>query len=76
MYISKSKVDDNRMSYSEHSIKVLLFHYCRFISLRWSENVLCEQPFCFLNKKQLVKLRLRALRAGVWFRALPRIDKL
>jgi hypothetical protein len=29
----------------------------------------------FLNKKQLVKLRLKAMRAGVWFRALPRIDR-
>jgi hypothetical protein len=29
----------------------------------------------FLNKKQLIKLRLKAIRAGVWFRALPRIDR-
>jgi hypothetical protein len=29
----------------------------------------------FLNKTQLVKLRLKAIRAGVWFRALPRIDR-
>ena len=29
----------------------------------------------FLSKTQLVKLRARALRAGVWFRALPRIDR-
>jgi len=28
-----------------------------------------------LDKKQLVKLRLKAIRAGVWFRALPRIDR-
>ena len=29
----------------------------------------------FLNKAQLMKLRLKAMRAGVWFRALPRIDR-
>ena len=29
----------------------------------------------FLNKARLMKLRLKAMRAGVWFRALPRIDR-
>jgi hypothetical protein len=29
----------------------------------------------FLTKTQLIKLRLKAMRAGVWFRALPRIDR-
>jgi hypothetical protein len=29
----------------------------------------------FLNRGQLVKLRLKAMRSGVWFRALPRIDR-
>jgi hypothetical protein len=29
----------------------------------------------FLEKAQLQKLRLRAIRAGVWFRSLPRIDR-
>jgi hypothetical protein len=28
-----------------------------------------------LNRTQLVKLRIKAMRAGVWFRALPRIDR-
>ena len=28
-----------------------------------------------LNRSQLVKLRLKAMRAGVWFKALPRIDR-
>jgi len=28
-----------------------------------------------INKMQLVKLRLKAIRAGVWFRALHRIDR-
>jgi len=31
--------------------------------------------FSFLNKTQLVKLRLKAMRAGVWFKALRRIDR-
>jgi ribosome maturation protein Sdo1 len=39
------------------------------------KTTLHKKPFCFLNKKQLVKLRLKALRAGVWFKALPRIDR-
>ena len=29
----------------------------------------------FLDKDSLVKLKLKAMRAGVWFRALPRIDR-
>jgi hypothetical protein len=28
-----------------------------------------------LNRIQLMKLRIKAMRAGVWFRALPRIDR-
>jgi hypothetical protein len=28
-----------------------------------------------LTKGQLVKLKLKAMRSGVWFRALPRIDR-
>jgi hypothetical protein len=28
-----------------------------------------------LEKKQLLKLKLKAMRAGVWFKALPRIDR-
>jgi hypothetical protein len=29
----------------------------------------------FLSKTQLIKLKLKAIRAGVWFKALPRIDR-
>ncbi len=29
----------------------------------------------FLDKPALVKLKLKAMRAGVWFRSLPRIDR-
>jgi len=34
-----------------------------------------KSRFSFLEKTQLVKIKLRAMRAGVWFRALPRIDR-
>jgi galactitol-specific phosphotransferase system IIC component len=34
-----------------------------------------RKTFGFLSKAQLVRLRLKAMRAGVWFRALPRIDR-
>ena len=40
-----------------------------------SKTVLLENTFSFLTKTQLMKLRLKAMRAGVWFRALPRIDR-
>jgi len=39
------------------------------------KTVLQENTFSFLTKTQLIKLRLKAMRAGVWFRALPRIDR-
>jgi hypothetical protein len=39
------------------------------------KTVLQENASGFLNKTQLIKLRLKAMRAGVWFRALPRIDR-
>jgi hypothetical protein len=29
----------------------------------------------FLEKAHLMKLKLKAMRAGVWFKALPRIDR-
>jgi hypothetical protein len=40
-----------------------------------AKTVFRESTFSFLNKSQLVKLKVRALRAGVWYRALPRIDR-
>jgi hypothetical protein len=39
------------------------------------KTALSKKAFCFLNKTQLIKLKLRAIRAGVWFKALPRIDR-
>ena len=39
------------------------------------EIVMQDNASSFLNKAQLIKLRLKAIRAGVWFRALPRIDR-
>lgn len=29
----------------------------------------------FLSRKQLVQMKIRAIRSGVWFKALPRIDR-
>lgn len=40
-----------------------------------SENMLHDVDSGFLEKAQLLKLKLKAMRAGVWFRALPRIDR-
>lgn len=34
-----------------------------------------ESSFRFLDKAQLLKLRNRAMRSGVWFKALRRIDR-
>ena len=34
-----------------------------------------NSTFSFLNKAQLMKWKLKAMRAGVWFRVLPRIDR-
>jgi hypothetical protein len=39
------------------------------------KNISRRNAFGFLSKAQLVKLRLRAVRSGVWFKALPRIDR-
>jgi hypothetical protein len=40
-----------------------------------STTALQNSTFSFLDKTQLIKLKLKAMRAGVWFRALPRIDR-
>jgi hypothetical protein len=34
-----------------------------------------ERSFIFLEKTKLVKVKRKAIRAGVWFRALRRIDR-
>jgi len=39
------------------------------------KTALPENEVGLINKKQLAKLRLKAIRAGLWFRALPRIDR-
>ena len=39
------------------------------------KTALRRNSFSLLNRAQLVKLKLKAIRAGVWFRALPRIDR-
>jgi hypothetical protein len=38
-------------------------------------TVVCDGASGFIGKEQLLKLKLKAMRAGVWFRALPRIDR-
>lgn len=37
--------------------------------------VVDDTAFRFLNKKQLLKLKAKAMRRGVWFKALQRIDR-
>ena len=39
------------------------------------KTVTRKKAFCFLSKTQLIKLKLKAIRAGVWFKTLPRIDR-
>jgi len=39
------------------------------------ENVPRDCSFSFLDKTQLLKLKLKAMRAGVWYRTLRRIDR-
>lgn len=39
------------------------------------ETALRIKPFNFINKPQLIRLKLKAIRAGVWFKALQRIDR-
>jgi hypothetical protein len=34
-----------------------------------------RESFVFLDKSQLVKMKLKAVRAGVWYKALKRIDR-
>ena len=35
----------------------------------------CDGASKFIGKEQLLNLKRKAIRAGVWFRALPRIDR-
>ena len=39
------------------------------------ESELRSNSFGFLDRTQLFKIKLRAMRAGVWYRALRRIDR-
>ena len=39
------------------------------------QTVMQDGSSSFLNKTQLIKLKFKAMRAGVWFKALPRIDR-
>jgi hypothetical protein len=40
-----------------------------------AENRTRNGDFVFLRKSHLIKLKLKAIRSGLWFRALPRIDR-
>ena len=40
-----------------------------------TKTALSKKTSSFINKNQLIRLRSKAKRAGVWFRALPRIDR-
>ncbi len=40
-----------------------------------AKTALSKITSSLINKNQLIKLRSKAKRAGVWFRALPRIDR-
>jgi hypothetical protein len=44
------------------------------IKLRHNNNLQIN-PSNILNRTQLLKIKCKALRAGVWFKALPRIDR-
>jgi hypothetical protein len=39
------------------------------------QTVMQDASSSFLNRTQLIKLKFKAMRAGVWFKALPRIDR-
>jgi len=39
------------------------------------KSVLHDASSSFLGRAQLMKLRLKAMRSGVWFRSLSRIDR-
>jgi len=39
------------------------------------KNMLHNADSGFLERAQLLKLKLKAMRSGVWFRGLPRIDR-
>lgn len=39
------------------------------------KGVTQNSSFSFFDRTQLLKLKMKAMRAGVWYRALPRIDR-
>jgi hypothetical protein len=47
----------------------------RGIEVNMAKNVFNNVCSGFLGKAQLLKLKLKAVRAGVWFKVLPRIDR-
>ncbi len=45
------------------------------LRLRLVKEALRKVKFDLLDRGTLVRLKLRAMRAGIWFRSLPRIDR-
>jgi hypothetical protein len=43
--------------------------------LSMHKNIQHAKESGFLEKAQLLKLKMKAMRSGVWFKALPRIDR-
>ena len=41
----------------------------------WLKIELQNNSSIFLNRAHLIKFKFKAIRAGVWFKALPRIDR-
>ena len=43
--------------------------------LMFNRNLVGGRTFCFIGRAQLAKLKAQALRRGVWFKTLRRIDR-
>jgi uncharacterized membrane protein len=63
---------DHRKSFLEVTLSILLKLMYQIVGYT---TTMPEGSSHFLNRAQLMKLRQKAIRAGVWFRALPRIDR-
>lgn len=56
------------------------YHKGMFVKTEETGNIMFKvvpnsAAFCFLDKKQLVNLKTKAMRSGVWFKVLQRIDR-
>jgi len=62
-------------SYTTKSILVQPYMMVQSNAILAVHTVMNDSSSRFLSAAQLVKLKIKAMRAGVWFRALPRIDR-